>query len=181
MTRVSAAALGLLLAGCAAQAQPHFHGTVVDQTAPDFTLTSDSGTPWSLAAQRGKVVAVFFGYTRCTDTCPDTLAKLSASFRHAGGKPADAEIAFVTIDPAYDTPPRMHRYIKRFTGARIVGLTGTPAQIDAVKNAYHVWSDDKDDHSAFTVLIDAAGAERVVHDDADSQASFTSDMRTLLK
>lgn len=173
--------MALLIAGCAAQAQPHFRGTAVDLAAPDFTLTSGDGTPWTLSAQQGKVVAIFFGYTHCTDTCPDTLAKLSAAFRHAGATAADAEIAFVTIDPAHDTPARMRAYVKRFSGARIVGLTGTPAQIDAVKNDYHVWSDDKDAHSAFTVLVDRSGRERVLHEDADSQAAFTSDMRTLLE
>ena len=38
--------------------------------APGFTLTSQDGTPVSLVDFRGKVVAVTFIYTLCTDTCP---------------------------------------------------------------------------------------------------------------
>jgi protein SCO1 len=174
------AALGLMLAGCAANAGAHFRGMPVAIAAPDFTLESDAATPWSLSAQHGKLIALFFGYTNCTDTCPDTLAKLAAAMNHAGGTPDDAEVAFVTVDPKRDTPARLHAYLRRFSGARIVGLTGTPAQIAAVENAYHAWSDANDDHSSFTILIDRSGEERVVHDEGDSEAAYTHDMRTLL-
>jgi protein SCO1 len=173
---------GALLTGCA-------HPGV---SAPDFTLTSDTGTPWTLSAQHGKAVALFFGFTHCTDTCPDTLAKLGASLRAAHASAADAEIAFVTIDPQRDTPAVMHAYIKRFPGAPIVGLTGTPAQIAAVEHDYHVWSqkipakhggsDNYDEaHSAFTFLIDRNGNQRMIHSDDDSQRDFTADLATLLR
>jgi protein SCO1 len=192
MTRQwAAAALGLLLAGCAAQAQPHFRGTAIDETAPDFTLTSDTGTPWTLSSQHGKVVALFFGYSECDDECPDTLAKLAKSFSGAGGTPADSEVAFVTVDPADDTPAVLHRFVRKFTGARIVGLTGTQVQIAKVESLYHVYAErtsdphakDKFDetHSLFSFLIDRNGNERVIHDDGDSQQAYTSDMRTLLE
>jgi protein SCO1 len=170
---------GALLFGCA------------HPTAPDFTLTSDSGKPWTLSTQRGKVVALFFGFTHCTDTCPDTLAKLGASLRADGANSGDAEIAFVTLDPERDTPAVMHAYIQRFPRAPIVGLTGTPAQIAAVKNAYHVWSEklpathhgkDYDvAHSAFTFLIDRNGNQRMIHNDDDSQHDFAADLGTLLR
>jgi protein SCO1 len=169
---------GALLTGCA------------HPTAPDFTLTSDNGTPWTLSAQHGKVVALFFGFSHCTDTCPDTLAKLAASLRADNAAPGTAQIAFVTIDPQRDTPSVMHAYITHFPGAPVVGLTGTPAQIAAVENAYHVWSqkipaahgDDYDEaHSAFTFLIDRNGDQRMIHNDDDPQRDFAADMATLLR
>jgi protein SCO1 len=177
-------ALGLasaLLTGCAHPGNP----------APDFTLTSDNGAPWALSAQRGKTVALFFGFTHCTDTCPDTLAKLAASLRADRASANDAAIAFVTIDPQRDTPAVMHAYIRRFPGAPIVGLTGTPAQVAAVENLYHVWSqklpaphggsDYDEAHSAFTFLIDRNGDERMIHNDDDAQRDFTADLATLLR
>ncbi len=176
---VALALAAALFAGCA------------HPTAPDFTLTSDSGTPWELSAQHGKTVALFFGFTHCTDTCPDTLAKLAASLRADGANAQNATIAFVTIDPERDTPAVMRAYIQRFPGAPIVGLTGTPAQIAAVENAYHVWSkkmpavhsrDDYDEaHSAFTFLIDRNGNERMIHNDDDPQRDFAADLATLLR
>jgi protein SCO1 len=184
------AALALLLAGCAAQAQSHFRGTAITEAAPDFTLTSDSGAPWTLSQQHGKVVALFFGYSECDDECPDTIAKLAKSFALAGGTAADSEVAFVTVDPQDDTPAVLHRYLRRFSGARIIGLTGTSAQIAQVESLYHVYaqrvadprSKDKFDetHSLFSFLIDRTGYERVLHDDKDPQAEFVADMRTLL-
>jgi protein SCO1 len=173
--------IGALLTGCAHPGIP----------APDFTLTSDNGAPWTLSAQRGKVVALFFGFTHCDDTCPDTLAKLAASLHKDGATPATAEVAFVTIDPQRDTPAVMHRYKQRFSGAQIVGLTGTPAQIASVENDYHVWSqkiagkkgsDDYDEaHSAFTFLIDRNGNQRMIHNDDDPQRDFVADLATLLR
>jgi protein SCO1/2 len=192
--RLAAAGLAALLSGCTATAaSPHFRGSPLTAApAPDFTLTSDVGTPWTLSAQHGKVVALFFGYTHCDDTCPDTLAKLAASLRAAGATPSDGEVAFVTVDPQRDTPSVMQSYIKRFSGGKIVGLTGSPAQIASVERAYHMYAQrvatHKDGatsydeaHSSFTFLIDRRGEQRVIHDDSDSRASFTADLRTLLQ
>lgn len=182
---------GALLAGCAQAAAPRFTGTALPPApAPNFTLTSDAGIPWTLAAQHGKVVALFFGFTHCTDTCPDTLGKLAAVLRRdrAG---ANAEIAFVTIDPQRDTPPVMHKYLRRWSGAPIVGLTGTPAQIAAVERSYNIYSkpvpdphggtDYDEEHSAFTFLIDREGNWRVIHSDDDSLRAYAADVRELLQ
>ncbi|HEX8805304.1 MAG TPA: SCO family protein [Candidatus Aquilonibacter sp.] len=182
MHRVLALVLaGALLAGCAHRGIP----------APDFTLTGDNGAPWTLSAHHGKTVALFFGFTHCTDTCPDTLAKLAASLRADHANANDAEIAFVTIDPQRDTPAVMHAYKRRFSGAPIVGLTGTQAQIAAVENLYHVWSKREpaprggsgydEVHSAFTFLIDRDGNERMIHNDDDPQKDFAADLATLLR
>ena len=97
----------------------------------------------------------------------------------------------MTIDPQRDTPAVMHAYIQRFPAAPIVGLTGTPAQIAAVENVYHVWSkkmpgahgdtDYDEAHSAFTFLIDRNGNQRMIHNDDDPQNDFAADLATLLR
>ncbi len=119
----------LLLSGCA-------HGTV----APAFTLTeARSGAPWSLADHPAPVVLVF-GYTHCTDTCPLTLANLTTIARSRAKPRQPFTVAFITVDPRRDTPAVLNRFLARFASARLVGLTGTPAQIAAIENAYHVWA-----------------------------------------
>ena len=45
---------------------------------------------------------------------------------------------FITIDPERDTQKLMKDYVGNF-GPTIEGLTGTPAQIDAVARAYRVY------------------------------------------
>lgn len=156
--------------------------------APGFTLTDDTGKAWSLASQRGKPVVLTFGFTHCADTCPATLAKLA---HLAGGSDPKTpiDIAFVTVDPQRDSVETMHRFVTRFDAgnAHVVGLTGTPDQIDAVERAYHVWAqripgrrpDGAYDvaHSSVVYFIDRNGTTRSVHDDDDSDAVLAAALR----
>jgi protein SCO1/2 len=142
--------------------------------APDFRLTSDRGTSWSLSEQRGREVAIYFGYTRCTDTCPDTLAKLAKAMQAA--KAGNGEVAFITIDPAHDTPAVLRKYVAKFSGAPIIGLTGTPPEIAAVENMYHIYADAKDDtHSTFSFLVNPQGDQTNILDD-DAKPSHIADL-----
>lgn len=175
------------------RADVRFQGAALSPSqAPNFTLTDDSNGPWTLADQHGKTVALFFGYTHCPDTCPATLAKLTKAVESLGSKAEKVEIAFVTVDPHRDTPSTMKKYIGQFSGAKIVGLTGTSAQVSRVEHDYHVWAqripgnhtgtDDYDDsHSAVVYLIDRDGNQRVVHGDDDSLKAFSSDIQTLVQ
>lgn len=180
--------LFLALAACSTRAS--FDGTALSppRAAPAFTLTDERGEPWSLAAQRGRSIALYFGYTHCPDDCPLTLAKLSHAIADLGGGGRDAEIAFVTVDPARDTPAVLAAFLRHFHGARIAGLTGTSGAVAAVERAYHVWSHRipgssrsgyQMAHTAPVFLIDAAGMLRVVHDDDDARSAFLHDLRAL--
>jgi protein SCO1 len=131
---------------------------------------------------------IAFGFTHCADTCPATLAKL-AGLAGAANVTSPFEIALVTVDPQRDSVAAMHRFVTRFGGgnARVVGLTGTPNQIDAVERAYHVWAQRIPGrqprgaydvaHSAVVYFIDRDGATRSVHDDDDSDAALAAALR----
>src|SRR5256885_12877676 len=54
--------------------------------------------PISLADFRGKVVVMFFGYTRCPDVCPTTLAELKAVKNQLGEDGKRLQVLFVTVD-----------------------------------------------------------------------------------
>lgn len=155
-------------------------------TAPDFTLRDDGGSRWTLSQQQGKIVLLTFGFTHCADTCPATLAKLSRMTDSLGRGSRDVEIAFVTIDPGRDTAPVMHRYIARFAHSgdgKIVGLTGTPQEVERVKTAYHIWSQRTPHdvaHTAVIFLIDPHGRITAVRDDSDSQESLAHAVGQLL-
>ena len=145
--------------------------------APDFTLQDDAGHAWSLSQQHGKSVLLTFGFTHCRDTCPATVAKLAriAALHRSGG---DAEVAFITIDPARDTVPVLHRFVERFAspGARVVGLTGSRKAIEEVEAAYHVWSAPLPHdiaHTAVVFFIDERGRIAAVQNDDDSPASLS--------
>lgn len=152
-------------------------------------MTDDTGAAWTLSAQRGTPVVLFFGFTHCADTCPDTLARLAHLAGTAGSHNPSVEIAFISVDPQRDTPPVLHRFVQRFATprARIVGLTGSPEQIDAVETAYHAWAQripGKHEgggydyaHSDAIVFVDPAGRLQSLHDTGDSDAVLSRALR----
>jgi protein SCO1 len=143
-----------------------------------FTLVNGDGNPFSSRALNGKPYAIYFGFTRCGDVCPTTLSRLVKLRRDAGGDQA-MQIVFVTIDPKYDGPKEVGQYAGLFN-APIIGLTGTPAQIDQVKKQYGIYAEPvphapmgkEMEHTATVLLFDRAGklAGTISPDEPDSDA-----------
>lgn len=107
---------------------------------------------------------VYFGYGRCSDVCPTTLAALGAVFDRLGGAGARVVVLFVTLDPAHDTAPLLHRYLAAFRPVP-VGLTGSPAQIARAAQAWGIhWRARQGgrflDHSSVVTLMDPEGRLR---------------------
>jgi cytochrome oxidase Cu insertion factor (SCO1/SenC/PrrC family) len=131
-----------------------------------FTLTDQDGKPRSDTEFRGKLMLIYFGYTYCPDVCPTTLATMTDALEKLGDKAARVQPIFITIDPERDSPPVMKRYVANFS-PRLVGLTGSPAQIAAVARAYRVYYAKADtgrggndylmDHSGFIYLMGPDG------------------------
>ena len=136
--------------------------------APEFALTSQDGAQVTLAALRGKVVAVTFIYTSCPDVCPMLTDKL-ARVQDELGADFGSKIAFVSIttDPERDTPEVLKGYAEAFE-ANLAGwsfLTGEPATVLEVAHRYGVAvakaADGQVDHTMLTTLIDRQGTMRV--------------------
>jgi protein SCO1/2 len=104
-----------------------------------FTLTDQNGQPVTEAALLGHPSMVFFGYTNCPDICPATLLTAPTWLDAVKEEVPDLAFYFITVDPERDTVEVMHNYLANFD-PRIVGLTGTPEQIAAVKEGYRVFS-----------------------------------------
>src|SRR4029077_20603305 len=79
--------------------------------APEFALTSQHGAEVKLTDLRGKVVAVTFIFTRCTDTCA-VLTPMMSFVQDRLGSDFGTKIAFVsiTVDPERDTPEVFKEY-----------------------------------------------------------------------
>src|SRR5467141_881094 len=129
--------------------------------APAFALTSQDGTRVSLADLRGKIVAVTFIYTSCTDSCP-VLTALMAHVQDKLGQDFGEKVAFVsiTVDPERDTPEVLKEYAQTF-GANLAGwsfLTGAPDAIREVTRRYGVFAAKNAnggvDHTFLTSIID---------------------------
>ena len=104
-----------------------------------FTLLNGAGKQVTDRSFHGKYMLVYFGYTYCPDVCPTTLQSLAGALDALGAKANDIAPIFITVDPARDTPAVMQRYAAVFS-PRLIGLTGTPAEISQVEKEYHVYA-----------------------------------------
>ena len=105
-----------------------------------FHLIDDHGHPVTDRSFPGKYLVVYFGYTKCPDICPATLNTMAASLGRLGRKADLVQPLFITIDPARDTPAQLHRFVTAFS-TRLIGLSGTQAELEKVADAYHVVRD----------------------------------------
>ena len=143
-----------------------------------FSLVGADGKPFSSQRLAGKPYLIFFGFTRCGDVCPTTLARLAKLRRQAANDEA-MNIVFVTIDPTHDGPKEVGQYATLFN-APIIGLTGSPAQIDQVKKQYGIHAQPSAhpepgremEHTGAALLFDRNGrfVSTIAADEADASA-----------
>ncbi|WP_017665437.1 SCO family protein [Porphyrobacter sp. AAP82] len=135
-------ALSLALAGCGAAApavEPPLAGAPI---GGEFTLTNSKGAPVRWGDFAGKYRIVYFGYTFCPDVCPTDMQRVAQGLKEL--KASDPDSAgkivpiFITVDPQRDTPAVVGEFAAAFS-PDMIGLTGTPAQIDAAAKAFKVY------------------------------------------
>lgn len=198
------AAIAVLVAtgiAIAPRTAPTFHGTTYTEVAPaaQFALVDQDGRTVSLDTYRGHPVLLFFGYTKCPDVCPTTLAKLTKAARDAGGEAEDIRILLITVDPANDTPGTLKKYTGHF-GPAVAGLTGDSAALAAARQGYGAYVETlaaaapahgehashapataagKTVHSGVVYGIDRRGNLQVVISDSATPEQVRDDVRTL--
>lgn len=130
-----------------------------------FTLVASDGHTVTDADFRGRWMLVYFGYTFCPDVCPTELQTIATALDKLGPAAARVVPIFVTVDPARDTPVVVGRYVALFD-KRIMGLTGSAAQIADIAHRYGVYYEKVAvkgsdtyamDHTSFLYLMDPAG------------------------
>jgi len=156
--------------------------------APDFALTNQDGRPFTLSAQSGKVVVLFFGYTHCPDECPTTLAHIAAAVRSLGSSGDEIEPVFITVDPARDTITELKAYMTRF-GPSFVGLTGSQGALEKTYTDYHVFAQNEPSaknahgyelvHSSALYYINRAGSLAAYGSSSDGIAAIAAQLRQL--
>lgn len=125
-----------------------------------FDLPDERGKTVRLSEMRGKPVVVTFMYTTCRDTCPLTAAQIRGALDQLGH---DVPVVAVSVDPAHDTPAAARRYIaKQQLDGRMRWVLGDSGALQRIWRAYGVQPQSASaEHSASTVLLDAAGRQRV--------------------
>ena len=136
----------LLLAGalgaCNSQpAEPPLKGATL---GGPFSLINQDGRRVTDRDFAGRYRLMYFGFANCPDICPVDLAVIGAGLRQfAADDAARAERVqpiFITVDPERDTPEVLKRYVANFH-ERLIGLTGTREELQAVQRAYGVYSE----------------------------------------
>jgi protein SCO1 len=118
-------------------AAPTALGPSVVLSAP-FKLVNQHGRGVVEADFRGKPTAWFFGFTHCPDVCPTTLMHMTKHLKSLGPDADKINAIFVTVDPERDTPEVLKEYLSSFD-PRILGLTGSPEEIQKFTKGYHVF------------------------------------------
>lgn len=147
--------------------------------APPLDLLDATGAPLTLERLRGRVAAVFFGYTQCPDVCPITLAQLSRIQEEVDPEGERLQIVFISLDPVRDSAEVLQRYTQSFHPG-VIAATGEVEPLRAQVLEYGIGfvyrprrggaadslaptgggplgNDYLVDHTAHTFLIDEGG------------------------
>lgn len=107
----------------------------MEKRGGEFTLYGKDGAV-SLSDYKGKVVAIYFGYTQCPDVCPTNLSFMGAAFKKLPENELEnTQGIFISVDPGRDTPEHLAEYTQYFH-PKIIGVSGTPKMIDPIISAY---------------------------------------------
>ena len=131
----------------------------------DFELVDQAGRTVRAEDLNGKWQLVFFGFTFCPDICPTTLTNVTAALEELGPVAEKLQPLLITVDPERDTPEVLKDYLTSFD-PRILGLTGTPEQVQQALRSFRVYVSQRPleeggytvDHSTFIYLMDPEGA-----------------------
>jgi protein SCO1/2 len=137
-----------------------------------FELVDGKGKKVTEKDFAGKYMLVYFGFTHCPDICPTSLLLMTNAIDQLGAKGKEIVPVFITLDPERDTPEVVGNYVKHFS-PRLIGLTGTPAQIKQAAEAYKVYySKIEMKDSALGYMIDHSGYMYLMGPDGRYVAHF---------
>lgn len=113
----------------------------------EFSLTDHTGQEVTEADYTYRWQLVFFGFTNCPDICPTTLAYMASVVDLLGEDADQLAPIFITVDPERDTVPVMAEYVSAFH-PRLIGLTGTEAQVAEATRNFRTWYERTEDDRA---------------------------------
>lgn len=195
LATVTATAVPLGLVQHHHAARPHSPGLVgprpaaqfYGRPAPRFLLADARGGRLTSRALDGRPYAVTFLYTRCTDQCPATGAKLERALASMGPRGRRVAVVGITVDPAHDSPATARAWLRRLhEPANFHYLVGARQRLLPLWDAFSVQPQDSryrnDTHSTSIWLVDRRGRLRVQYEAADavSAGGLAHDLGRLL-
>lgn len=165
----------------AAPAQPNAPGG-------PFKLTDTNGRTVTNETLKGKPYAIFFGFTRCPDVCPTTMARMALLHKRLGADASKMNVVFVSVDPEHDKREDIASFLSMFE-APVIGLTGDPAELERMEKAFKIYvervplpsGDYTIDHTARILLFDRNGQFADTMDAKEPQAQAVERLRKLIR
>jgi protein SCO1/2 len=172
---------GLAATGCRRRPVPPVLGTV-----PEFTLTAETGDPFSSRSLAGKVWVADFIFTTCQGPCPRMSSQMR-QIQNATTTLPDLRLVSFTVDPERDTPEVLAAYGRRYQAnpARWTFLTGPKETLHALsRDAFKLGDVSGElEHSTRFVLVDRKSRIRGYYRtwEKDAIPNLLADIRTVLK
>lgn len=158
-------------------------------TGGDFTLQSING-PLSTKDLRGKVILLYFGYTKCPDVCPTSLSFMTQALNGL----TEVELnnvagIFISVDPKRDDVETLKHYTN-FFHKNLIGVTGTAEEVADVAKLFGAKYYEVElpgsafgysvNHSSVTYLIDKKGELKLIFPHETPSSVMLEGVRYLL-
>lgn len=153
---------------------------------PAFSLVDQQGEPFTEEALRGHPTIVGFVFTRCDTICPVITLKMQRIMERTGDrKGAAIKLVSISVDPEYDTPPRLLEYANRhladprrwrfLTGPKepVRALVEGPFMNSMIAQGLTASGAPSISHNGYLLLVDGDLKIRGVYDSNDVQALDT--------
>jgi protein SCO1/2 len=158
---------------------------------PPFKLVDSEGSSFELTNLHNKWSIIFFGFSRCTTTCPmvmayfkSEIAKLSASDLK------QLQFVLVSVDPKHDQPEILRVFVKRYDPA-IRGVSGSEEELKSLGAGFLTgFTKEQQDpknvdvymmaHTPKFFLVDPKGQWRAVYDPPLASGLLAADLQKVL-
>ncbi len=148
----------------------------------NFILTDTNGNKFDQQSLRGKWTLVFFGYMRCPDICPRTLAILRETWQHYNKKrPAPVRFVFAEISATPVSSSELKKFLENYNPS-FMGVTGSSVEMRLFSDQLGIYSqqqEDRLDHTASLLLIDPHGRLTAIFSPPFSDLDLVHDLQIL--